>query len=322
MEMVAQSQAMKKIDDTVSRVAVTDANVLVLGESGTGKDLISWLIHNRSHRKTRAFVTIDCASLPDSLLESELFGYEKGAFTGATDTKPGRFEAAQGGTLVLNEIASLALPSQAKLLRVIEERTFERLGGKSPIKIDVRIIALANTNLKDAVRARMFRDDLYYRLNVVTIELPRLADRTEDIPELARKFVQQFGARSGRPGVRLSLDALQFLASYGFPGNVRELRNVVEQAVLSSTGDLIEEGHLPEYLRSAVKLADPNRHKPTLAEMEAVYISEVLEFTRGNKTRTAEILGISRKNLYEKMRRYGLGDGRMRDGIEELQRPA
>jgi transcriptional regulator with PAS, ATPase and Fis domain len=281
--------------------------VLVLGESGSGKDATARFIHDRSLRRERPFVKIDCAALPEDLLESELFGYEKGAFTGATDSKPGRFEAADGGTLVLDEIGSLISSSQAKLLRVIEERSFERLGGKQPIKIDVRIIALANIDIKQAVRARAFRDDLYYRLAVVTIELPRLGDRREDLAQLADEFLRQFAARCGRTGVRLSSRALEALSSYDFPGNVRELRNIIEHAVVTSSEDEIGLAGLPEYLRSAARLMQSRTTKPSLAELEAVYISEVLEHTRGNKTRAAEILGISRKNLYEKMRRYNIG---------------
>lgn len=298
---------MQSVLELVDKVAATDVNILVLGESGTGKDAITRLLHDRSLRRDRPFVKIDCASLPEDLLESELFGYEKGAFTGATDAKPGRFEAADGGTLVLDEIASLVPASQAKLLRVIEERSFERLGGKQPIKIDVRIIALANVDMKEAVRARAFRDDLYYRLAVVSIELPRLVDRVEDLPELAGEFVRQFASRNGRRSEGLSPEALELLGAYDFPGNVRELRNIIEQAVLKSDGEVIEAEHLPDYLRSAARFMHSRIHKPSLAEIEAVYIREVLEHTRGNKTRAAEILGISRKNLYEKMRRYNVG---------------
>jgi two-component system response regulator AtoC len=307
MKVVTTSPAMQRVAELVDRVAATASNVLVLGESGTGKDAIARLIHDRSPRRDRPFVKIDCAALPEELLESELFGYEKGAFTGASDSKRGRLEAADGGTLVLDEIASLIPSSQAKLLRVIEERRFERLGGKQPIEIDVRIVALANVDIKEAVRARAFRDDLYYRLAVVTIELPRLVDRIEDLPQLADDFVRQFASRSGRNGVRLSSEALEALSSYDFPGNVRELRNIIEHAVLMSSKDLIEVEGLPEYLRSAARLMQSRKAKPSLAELEAVYIREVLEHTRGNKTRAAEILGISRKNLYEKMRRYKIG---------------
>lgn len=297
---------MQRVVDLVERVATTDANVLMLGESGTGKDAVARIIHDRSLRRDRPFVKIDCASLPEELLESELFGYEKGAFTGATESKPGRFEAAHTGTLVLDEIGSLSPSSQAKLLRVIEERNFERLGGKQAIKIDVRIIALANIAMKEAVRTRSFRDDLYYRLAVVTIELPSLADRVDDLAELASEFVRQFTARNGKGSINLSDDAIRLLEDYEFPGNVRELRNIIEGAVLAANHNVIEAEHLPDYLRSAARLMQSRKNKPSLAEIEAVYIREVLEYTRGNKTRAAEILGISRKNLYEKMHRYGI----------------
>ncbi|MCI0489768.1 MAG: sigma-54 dependent transcriptional regulator [Blastocatellia bacterium] len=307
MELVTNSLDMQRVAELIERVAATEANVLVLGESGTGKDAVARLIHDRSARRDGPFVKIDCAALPEELLESELFGYEKGAFTGATDSKPGRFEAADGGTLVLDEIASLSPSAQAKLLRVIEERSFERLGGKQTLRLDVRIIALANVNIKESVRGRSFRDDLYYRLAVVTVELPRLVDRTEDIKQLAETFARQFAARNGRAAVGLSSEALESLLGYDFPGNVRELRNIMERAVLAAAGDRIGPDQLPDYLRSAARLMQSRRHKPSLAELEAVYIREILEYTRGNKTRAAEILGISRKNLYEKMRRYEIG---------------
>jgi len=307
MRLVTNSSAMQTVAELIDRVAGTSSSVLVLGESGAGKDAVARVIHQRSGRRDRPLVKIDCAALPEDLLESELFGYEKGAFTGAAESKPGRLEAADGGTLVLDEISSLAPASQAKLLRVIEERSFERLGGKQPIKIDVRIIALANVGVKQGLRSSGFRDDLYYRLAVVTIELPRLADRLEDIAELAAGFIQQFAGRNGRTRMRLSDEALDALARYDFPGNVRELRNIVEHAVLISGEDVIGMEALPDYLRSAARLMHSRGPKPSLAEVEAVYIREILEHTRGNKTRAAEILGISRKNLYEKMHRYNIG---------------
>jgi DNA-binding NtrC family response regulator len=307
MKLVTLSPTMQKVAELVERVAVADANILVLGESGVGKDAVARLIHDSSARRDRPYTKIDCAALPEDLLESELFGYERGAFTGATESKPGRFEAADGGTLVLDEIASLSPSSQAKLLRVIEERQFERLGGKQSIRIDVRIVALANVDMKAAVRAHAFRSDLYYRLAVVTIELPRLIDRVEDLPQLAEQFVREFAARGGRAGMHLASAALELLESYDFPGNVRELRNIIELAVLRADREVIEPEQLPDYLRSAARLMQSRTRKPSLAELEAVYIREILEYTRGNKTRAAEILGISRKNLYEKMRRYNIG---------------
>src|SRR5215216_3686792 len=229
MKIVTHSPAMQRVAELVERVASTGANVLVLGESGTGKDVVARLIHDLSPRRDRPFVKIDCAALPEDLLESELFGYEKGAFTGATESKPGRFEAADSGTLVLDEIPSLSPSSQAKLLRVIEERSFERLGGKQVVRIDVRIIALANVDMKEAVRNHAFRNDLYYRLAVVTLELPRLRERDKDIPLLAEHFLKQFASRNGRHPLQLSGEALAVLLDYDFPGNIRELRNIIER---------------------------------------------------------------------------------------------
>jgi transcriptional regulator with GAF, ATPase, and Fis domain len=213
MELVTNSTAAQRIAELIERVAATESNVLVLGESGTGKDAVARLIHDRSTRRDRPFVKIDAAALPEELWNRNCSGYEKGAFTGATETEARRFETANGGTLVLDEIANLSLSAQAKLLRVIEERSFERLGGKQPVKIDVRIIALANIDMKEAVRARTFRGDLYYRLNVVTIEMPRLVDRIEDLPQLADQFTRQFSARGGRAGARLTQEALELLKS-------------------------------------------------------------------------------------------------------------
>ncbi|HWC77372.1 MAG TPA: sigma-54 dependent transcriptional regulator, partial [Blastocatellia bacterium] len=252
IELVTNSPVMQKVGDLVLRVAATESNVLVLGPSGTGKDAVARMIHDKGTRRDRPFVTIDCAALPEDLLESELFGYEKGAFTGAVEAKPGRFEAAHGGTLVLDEIANLSLSAQAKLLRVIEERSFERLGGKQPVRIDVRIIALANVDMKEAVRARTFRSDLYYRLNVVTIELPALVERIEDLPQLIDQFTRQFASRAGRR-TRLSTEAIELLKTYDFPGNVRELRNIIERAVLSTGTDVVGYEQMPDYLRSAAR---------------------------------------------------------------------
>lgn len=246
IKLVHTSPAMQRITELVERVAQTDTSVLLLGESGTGKDMLARLIHEQSPRRDKPFVKIDGAALPEDLFESELFGFEKGAFTGASEAKPGRFEAANGGTLVLDEIANLSLSAQAKLLRVIEERSFERLGGKQSIRIDVRIIALANVDMKEAVRAHAFRNDLYYRLAVVTLELPRLREREKDIALLAEHFLKQFALRNGRNRLELSGAALEVLLDYDFPGNIRELRNILERAVLSTSREMIEAEHLPE----------------------------------------------------------------------------
>ncbi len=303
IEIVAHSEAMREAVRLADRVAATDANVLVTGESGVGKDAIAFYVHSKSERATRSFVKIDCATLPSGLLEAELFGYERGAFTGATEGKPGRLEASHRGTLVLDEIAYLTNDSQAKLLRVIETREFERLGGRRTIKVDARLIALTNVDLSDAVKRQHFREDLYYRLNVVHIKVPSLRERTEDLPELAHTFVKSYAAKHGRAVRVLSPEALLLLSEYEFPGNVRELANTIERAVIVSAGDRLDVDDLPESMRAAVSVQRRREQPPSLAEVEAAYVNEMLALTRGNKTAAARILGISRKNLYEKLAR-------------------
>jgi len=302
IELVALSDAMREAAAMAERVAVTDANVLITGESGAGKDALATFIHSRSRRADKALVKIDCATLPADLLEAELFGYERGAFTGATEAKPGRFEAAHRGTLVLDEIAHLPLDAQAKLLRVIEQREFERLGGRKTISVDARLIALTNADLKNAVERRAFRDDLFYRLNVVHIHVPPLRDRRSDLEPLARMFTSTYTAKHGTRAKKISAGALRYLKSYDFPGNVRELANIIERAAIVADGSTIEPADLPEGLRAAAERSASGA-RPTLAEVEADYIREVLAATKGNKTEAARILGISRKNLYERLAR-------------------
>ena len=301
--MVAQSEAMREAIGLAERVAATDANVLVTGESGTGKDAIAFFIHQRSNRAARPFVKIDCATLPGHLLEAELFGYERGAFTGAGEAKPGRLEASHRGTLVLDEIAYLPTDAQAKLLRVIETREFERLGGRRTIKVDARVIALTNVNLTEAVERRNFREDLFYRLNVVHIRVPPLRERRSDLPELVSGFLKSYAAKHGRLASVVAPAAMTSLKEYQFPGNVRELANTIERAVIISSGKRIEEADLPESVRAAVRLQQRRAQPGTLAEIEAEYVSEILAATKGNKTEAARILGISRKNLYERIAR-------------------
>jgi transcriptional regulator with PAS, ATPase and Fis domain len=303
IEIVALSDAMREVVGLAERVATTDANVLVTGESGAGKDALAWFIHSHSHRAQQPLVKIDCATLPADLLEAELFGYERGAFTGASEAKPGRLEAAHRGTLVLDEIAHLTLEAQAKLLRVIEHREFERLGGRQTIEVDARLVALTNADLKDAVERRAFRDDLFYRLNVVQIQLPPLRERSADLEELGRGFLQAFAMKHGRQAKQFSAEAWKFLRAYDFPGNVRELANIIERAVIVSTGAEIEAADLPESTRVAAARRERKAQRPSLAEVESEYIRETLTATRGNKTEAARILGISRKNLYERLAR-------------------
>ena len=303
IELVARSAAMREAVRLAERVAETDANVLVTGESGVGKDALAFYIHSRSKRSAQPFVKIDCGTLPGSLLEAELFGYERGAFTGAGDDKPGRLEASHRGTLVLDEIAHLSTDSQAKLLRVIETREFERLGGRKTIKVDARLIALTNVNLTDAVKRQRFREDLYYRLHVVQIEVPPLRDRGEDLNELVDAFVTAYSAKHGREVSEISADALAVLTDYQFPGNVRELGNIIERAVIVSSGSRLELENLPEPIRASVAVKRLQLEPRTLAEVEAEYVEQVLRNCGGNKTEAARVLGISRKNLYEKLAR-------------------
>jgi transcriptional regulator with PAS, ATPase and Fis domain len=303
IEIVAHSEAMREAVRLADRVAGTDANVLITGESGVGKDALAFYIHSRSARASQSFVKIDCATLPSGLLEAELFGYERGAFTGAGEEKPGRLEASHRGTLVLDEIAYLSVDSQAKLLRVIETREFERLGGRKLIKVDARLIALTNVDLGDAVRRRRFREDLYYRLHVVQISVPPLRERAADLAELAQAFVNSYAAKHGRQASEISPEALALLSGYEFPGNVRELANTIERAVIVSANGQIEVNDLPEPIRVAVRAQQHREQPQTLAEVEAEYVAEILALAGGNKTEAARLLGISRKSLHERLAR-------------------
>jgi DNA-binding NtrC family response regulator len=308
MEIFARSAGMREAVRLAERVAVTDANVLITGESGAGKDALALFIHTRSLRAAAPLVKIDCATMPRDLLEAELFGYERGAFTGANEAKPGRLEAAHSGTLVLDEIAQFSVDAQAKLLRVIETMQFERLGGRQTIKVDARVIALTNVDLDEAVKRRDFREDLFYRLNVLHIHLPPLRERTEDLGQLVELFLQTYAAKHGRKANRISPDVLTVLRNYDFPGNVRELANVIERAVIVSEGERVGVSDLPEGIRAAVQVLKRREHPSSLAEVEAEYIAETLTATKGNKTEAARILGISRKNLYERLARLEKGD--------------
>ncbi|MBA2503212.1 MAG: sigma-54-dependent Fis family transcriptional regulator [Pyrinomonadaceae bacterium] len=302
-DFVCVSEPMRECLRLAGRVAETSAGVLITGESGTGKNRLARFVHHNSARRNATFVEIDCAALPSDLIEAELFGYERGAFTGAVAAKPGRFEAAHKGTLVLDEIAYLPIESQAKLLRVIERGEFERLGARRTVRLDARLIALTNVDLEAAVNRGAFRADLFYRLNVVHIRVPPLRERGEDVGFLAEEFLRQLAAKHGQTASKFAPEALSILKEYEFPGNVRELANTVERAVVLAEGDRVEEKDLPQNVRAAAKLKARDG-RPTLAELEADYIAEVLAFVRGNKSEAARVLGISRKNLYEKIKRY------------------
>lgn len=309
IEIVAQSESMREAAGLAERVAPTDANVLITGESGAGKDALATFIHARSRRAGQTFVKIDCAALSSELLEAELFGYERGAFTGAAETKPGRLEAAHKGTLVLDEIAYLSSDAQAKLLRVIETREFERLGGRRTIKVDARLLALTNVDLAQAVGRKDFRADLFYRLNVVHIQVPPLRERGADLPALIQSFLKSFARKHGRAATSLARPAMAVLRQYQFPGNVRELANTIERAVIVANGRMVEVSDLPAALCDAVKVQSRRTQPRSLAELEAEYVAEILAATKGNKSEAARILGISRKNLYERIARRRKDEG-------------
>ena len=306
IELFARSPGMREAVGLAERVSSTDANVLITGESGVGKDLLASFIHSRSRRAAQPLVKIDCATLPGELLEAELFGYERGAFTGAVEARAGRFEAAQRGTIVLDEIAHLSTDAQAKLLRVIETREFERLGGRKTIKLDARLIALTNVDLDAAVKVGRFREDLFYRLNVISIRVPPLRERKPDLSKLIQHFLKQYSAKHARKVERATQPALAMLQAYEYPGNARELANIIERAVIVADGKSIDEQDLPTGLKAAVSAQERKQQPMSLAQLEAAYISETLAATGGNKTECARILGISRKNLYEKIARYEL----------------
>jgi len=306
IELFARSKGMREAASLAERVSTTTSTVLITGESGAGKDVIAAFIHAKSNRANQPFVKIDCATLPAALLEAELFGYERGAFTGATESKPGRLELADKGTIVLDEVAHLSIDAQAKLLRVIEEREFERLGGRNTIKLDVRLLALTNVNLDDAARRRAFRVDLFFRLNVIQINVPPLREREADLSQLVKHFVRNYSRKHGRAVRGITPAGLETLAAYDFPGNARELANVIERAVIVSNSRKIDVDDLPSSVTSAVNTKRQRERPRSLAELEANYIQEILAVTEGNKTECARILGISRKNLYEKIARYGL----------------
>ncbi len=307
VEWVAADPASLRVLELARKVAAAPSTVLITGESGTGKDQLARLIHEFGPRRDAPFLKIDCASLPAELVESELFGHEKGAFTGAVERKLGRLEMAGGGTIVLDEVAALAGAVQSKLLRVLEERTFERLGGTETLRIDARLVALTNTDLESAVAAGRFREDLYFRLNVVTLHVPPLRARPADIVPLAEYLLARLSGIHGKPNARLSDPALRAVVAYGWPGNVRELKNAIERALLFAKGDEIKPADLPENVRVTVTpAAAGGAGLRSLEEVERDVIQQTLEATRYKIARSAEILGISRKTLLEKRKKYGL----------------
>ncbi len=325
-QMIGRTAEMRRAFEMADRVAPTDSTVLILGESGTGKDLMAQEIHARSPRAGKAYVAVNCAALPETLIESELFGYERGAFTGAAQQKKGKFELASGGTLFLDEIGDMNPVTQAKVLRALENRTIERLGGTQPIPVDVRVISATHRNLAAEIRAGKFREDLFYRLRVVTIELPPLRGHKGDIPVLAEAFLQMHGARLGR-SARLTREAIAAIDRYDWPGNVRELKNVLERSLVLCRGEEIDAGDLPAEVVS--REAAPHKASGTegsngLAEkdfreakrkFEVAYLMKQLADHRWNVSRTAATIGLHRQSLQEKLRELGI----RRPGKEPLE---
>jgi len=306
-EIITQNQKMRRLNDLVKQVASTQATVLITGETGTGKELVARAIHRASSRKRNLFVKVNCAALAEGVLESELFGHERGAFTDAYIQKRGRFELADLGTLFLDEIGDIPLATQAKLLRVLQEGEFERVGGEETIKVDVRIVAATNQNLPQAIKERKFREDLFYRLNVVSIDLPPLRERKEDVPLLTQYFLKKY--RAGNRRVEgISKGALDQLMSYRWPGNVRELENTVERTIILAKRPLIEEEDLSLPSRNTVSLGklDFSLGSKSLREIEKTVLATVLEETDWNLSRAAQILEISRTTLYSKIRKHEL----------------
>ncbi|MFQ6008403.1 MAG: sigma-54-dependent transcriptional regulator [Candidatus Zixiibacteriota bacterium] len=308
---IGASETVVKLKKLAKRIAATDSTVLIRGESGTGKDLIAKAIHHHSPRSAGPFVTINCAALPETLLESELFGHRKGSFTGAIKDKDGLFKVADGGTFFLDEVGNISTAIQVKLLRVLEDKKITPVGDTKPIEVDVRLIAATNSDLEEEVRMGRFRADLYYRLNVIPIFIPPLRDRKEDIELLSHHFISKYCQKINIPIKKISEKAMELLVKYHWPGNVRELENMIERAVLLNRSDTLEASDFPEKLRepqpaTVVKETDPPT--PTLESIEKAYIHFVMSQTKGKKTQAAEILGIDVSTLYRKIQRYNLNE--------------
>ncbi|MBN2267709.1 MAG: sigma-54-dependent Fis family transcriptional regulator [Candidatus Babeliaceae bacterium] len=297
---IGRSKVMQKVFTAITKASSTSATVLITGESGTGKELAARAIHYGSSRSSAPFVPVNCGGIPESLLESELFGHVKGAFTGATESRAGFFHAADGGTIFLDEVSDMSLAMQVKLLRVLQDKEICMIGSNRARKVDVRILAATNKELNDLVKKKIFREDLFYRLNVITLSMPPLRERDDDILLLARHFAVKFADEADKSSLRFSDKALQSLLYYNWPGNVRELENVIQRLVVMTDGDLIEIPDLPFLMRfTALQKTGFTR---TLTEVETEYINNVLESVDGNKTRAAAILGIDRKTLREKLK--------------------
>ncbi len=319
-EFIGQSPATQALRERIQTVSPTDSWVLITGENGSGKELVARSIHRQSNRQGKPFVEVNCAAIPEELIESELFGHEKGAFTGATSRKKGKFDLADGGTLLLDEIADMSLKTQAKILRILQEHKFERVGGVKTIDVDVRVIAATNKNLEQEIQKGRFREDLYYRLNVIPLHVPALRERREDIPLLAEHFLQEFAVRTGKEKKGISPEAMERLKGQNWPGNVRELKNLVERLVIMTPRKTIEVSDLPDSFRErplripAVEIRDDGETlKEATSKFERDFILMRLIRNSGNVSKTAEQIGIARRNLHRKIRQLGIRVGRQEE---------
>jgi len=308
VKIITQNAHMQKLLETALQVALTDCNILITGESGTGKELLSRYIHLNSTRADGPFFAINCGAFTEELLSNELFGHEKGAYTGALTMKKGLIEMASKGTLLLDEITEMPSSMQVKLLRVIQEKELLRVGGTEPVKVDVRFIAATNRDITDTIKSGQFRQDLYFRVNVVSLHIPPLSDRRDDIPLLSHFFLKRYVTIMNKGITEISEDAINLLMNYDFPGNVRELENIIERGVALANGNIIEIAHLPEDLRElSIRTFRKKEGKfPSLENQEMAYIKWVLNEVGGNKTNAAQILGIDRVSLWRKLKKYGL----------------
>jgi two-component system response regulator HydG len=300
--IVGQSAAMKKVFEVIPEIAQSDASVLLTGETGTGKELVAKAIHAKSHRSCRPFIAINCGAIPDSLLESELFGHQKGVFTGADHARKGFLEVVSGGTLFLDEIGDISPKMQIDLLRVLEDKTITRLGSRDPTPVDFRLISATRQNLEEEVRTGRFREDFFYRINVIHIHIPPLRERKSDIPLLLQHFLKKYSQETAKRVDRVSADTLDLFKGYSWPGNVRELENAIERAVVLSRSRTLKAGDFA-FLQSGPRVS---AQKPTLKEMENTYIAQVLKENNWNVTKASGILGINRVTLHKKMKRLGL----------------
>jgi two-component system response regulator AtoC len=302
--IIGESDEMKRVFDLIERVSQTDSTILILGENGTGKELVASTIHCQSKRKNRPLIKINCAAIPENLIESELFGYEKGAFTGAAQRKPGRFDLADKGSIFLDEIGDLPASIQVKLLRVLQDGSFERLGGTETINVDVKVIAATNRNLEEDVKKGRFREDLFYRLNVIPVQIPSLRERKYDIPLLINHFTEYYNDSFDKKAT-LKPDVVNILMDYDFPGNVRELENIIERCLALSINDEISVHELPPHIiKTQENQSDVITLSKVAAGAERQHIMKILKTTKGNKTKAADILGINRKTLWEKLKAY------------------